>query len=66
MGTEIGTETADLIDPEDPRDSIDQTDLTDPNAPKNLTDSLLGPNSRGLILLRVLPGRVAVATPPGG
>ena len=42
MGTEIGTETADLIDPEDPRDSIDQTDLTDPNAPKNLMDSLLG------------------------
>jgi type VI secretion system protein ImpH len=42
MGTEIGTETADLIDPEDPRDTIDQTDLIDPNAPKNLTDSLLG------------------------
>ena len=54
MGTEIGKETADLIDPEDPGDPRDQLDSIDeidpidriaatiPSAPKNLMGSPLG------------------------
>jgi type VI secretion system protein ImpH len=42
MGTEIGTEAADLIDPDESMDQIDQLDPTDPTIPKNLMDSPLG------------------------
>jgi type VI secretion system protein ImpH len=45
METEIGTENADLIDPDDPIDSMDSTDSIapiDPAHPRDRMDSLLG------------------------
>ena len=42
MAAEIGTEAADLMDPDDPIDRTESIDRTDPAAPKDLIASLLG------------------------